>query len=91
MGRRLKALLVRLALAGALTLSLSACSDETTMPDLSGMRKDEAAATLREHGIDDWTEKWSEGPNPLVVVDQVPDPGETVDEDTEVEISLSGN
>lgn len=67
-----------------------ACSDDKTMPDLSGMRKDEAAAALRANGIRDWTEKWSEGSNPLVVVDQEPDAGEPVDLDTEVLISLSG-
>ena len=78
-------------IVGVLAVLSIACTDDgVTMPDLSGMRKDEATATLRENGIEDWSENWSEGPNPLVVVDQEPNPGEPVGSDTEVEISLSG-
>ena len=76
---------------GALAMSfLFACSSESTMPDLSGMREREASAALRESGIEDWTVKWAEGPNPLVVIDQEPDAGRPVGPETDVLISLSG-
>ena len=60
------------------------------MPDLHGLDKDESSETMEESGIDDYTVEWHEGENPLVVVDQVPDAGETIDDETEVRIVLSG-
>ncbi len=60
------------------------------MPDLSGMREQEASEALRDSGIEDWTVRWTEGPKPMVVVDQEPDAGRPVDPETEVLIILSG-
>ena len=78
-------------LIGMLAVFVLACSSEsTTMPDLSGMREEEASAVLRANGIEDWTVEWAEGENPMVVVDQEPDAGQPVEPDTEVVISLSG-
>ena len=74
-----------------LAVFVLACSSEsTTMPDLSGMREEEASAVLRDNGIEDWTVEWAEGENPMVVVDQEPDAGQPVEPDTDVVISLSG-
>ena len=60
------------------------------MPDLSGIREDEATAALEEEGIEDWTVEWHEGTKPMVVVDQEPDEGDSVSENSEVQIVLSG-
>ena len=77
--------------AAAAVLTLPGCSSrERTMPDLSGMREDEATAVLEEEGIEDWTVEWHEGANPMVVVDQEPEAGEPVIDDSEVRIVLSG-
>ena len=79
------------AVVVALSLFLSSCSSgDVTMPDLSGMSKDAATRTLEDAGIKDWTEEWQEGTKPLVVIDQVPEAGETVSDDTEVRVVLSG-
>lgn len=81
-----------LAVLAALALTLSGCSsDDPTMPDLSGMREDEATTVLEEEGIENVTVEWHEGTTPMVVVDQEPDAGESVLDDTEVRIVLSGD
>ncbi len=74
-----------------LAISSFACSsEEATMPELFGMREDEASEALTENGIDDWTVEWHEGENPSVVVNQKPKPGLPVEQETEVLIILSG-
>jgi PASTA domain len=84
--RRLGACLVTLML-----LSSVACSKgESVMPDVHGMREDAASDALGDAGIEDWTVRFIEGSKPMVVKDQDPEPGEIVDSETEILITLDG-
>lgn len=79
------------ALVAALVFILLACSPgDPTMPDLSGLHKDEATEALQSEGIEDWTVEWHEGTKPMVVVNQEPEAGAPVTDDSEVRITLSG-
>ena len=79
------------AVVTAAVFVLPVCSSgDPTMPDLSGMSKDEATFILLKEGVEDWTVEWHEGANPLVVVDQEPEPGDPVTEETEALVVLSG-
>ena len=79
------------AVTAAAVLTLPGCaSGDPTMPDLLGMREDEATAVLEEEGIEDWTVEWHEGAKPMVVVDQEPEAGDSVSSNSEIRIVLSG-
>ena len=79
------------AVVAAAVFTLSGCSSgDPTMPDLLGMREDEATAVLEEEGIEDVTVEWHEGTKPMVVVDQEPEAGDSVSDNSEVRIVLSG-
>ena len=80
-----------LAVVAVAVFTLTGCSSgDPTMPDLSGMREGEAEAVLEEEGIEDWTVEWHEGTKPAVVVDQEPEAGDSVSDNSEVRIVLSG-
>lgn len=68
-----------------------ACSNDLVMPDLTGMSNDESAEAMEDAGIEDYTVHFVEGPNPLEVIDQDPDPGEPINSESEVLVNLSGN
>ena len=60
------------------------------MPDLSGMSKDGATFILLKEGVEDWTVEWHEGTKPTIVIDQEPEAGDSVSDNSEVLIVLSG-